>query len=512
MAEHHKYTNFYRAFEERHRGSRELIESRLEVYLPFVEPLKSVYEAPEILDLGCGRGEWLELSQRNGFQAKGVDLDEGMLLACRELNLDVYQTDVLDYLRGQAADSLSVVSAFHVVEHIPFEALRQLVDEAYRVLKPGGLLILETPNSENLLVGTSSFYLDPTHQRPIPALLLTFVVEYAGFERVKTLYLQESPSLATAQQTTLINVLDGVSPDYAVIAQKKATEDVLALFDEPFERSYGLSLNTLAERYDQQAEGHAQWLQNEWNTAQQRIEQLCKWTGQLETKLAAERQKAESLAAELSLAKEQYTQHQVIGERRKSNVQLLQNEWDATKQRVEELNKHTGCLETELNQLRTHTQWLQNEYNQLQTHAQWLQNESNQLQTHAQGLQNELNATRAKVHELTYSSHHWWTVADQLRQEQQSIYASKFWRFTWPLRKIMQAAKWTLVLPARTVRWAIRLPKRIASRLSGTGSNPQNSVAAVYPPTIPEESINNLSPRAALIYTDLKKAIEARKN
>ena len=184
---------FYRAFEERHRGSRELIKSRLEVYLPFVEPLKTLYKAPEILDLGCGRGEWLELMQHNGFQAKGVDLDEGMLSACRELNLNVCQADALDYLRGLTANRLSVVSAFHVVEHISFEALRQLVDEAYRVLKPGGLLILETPNSENLVVGTSGFYLDPTHQRPLPAQLLAFVVEYAGFARVKTLYLQEPP-------------------------------------------------------------------------------------------------------------------------------------------------------------------------------------------------------------------------------------------------------------------------------------------------------------------------------
>ena len=90
---------FYLAFEERYRGTRELIALRLEVYLPFVQPLKSLYETPEILDLGCGRGEWLELMQKNGFLAKGVDLDEGMLMACRELNLDVCQADALDYLR-----------------------------------------------------------------------------------------------------------------------------------------------------------------------------------------------------------------------------------------------------------------------------------------------------------------------------------------------------------------------------------------------------------------------------
>ncbi len=260
---------FYRAFEERHRGPQELIELRLLVYLPFVEPLKTLYEAPEILDLGCGRGEWLDILEYNGFQAKGVDLDEGMLMACRELNLDVCQADALDYLQGLAADSLCVISAFHVVEHISFETLRQLVDEAHRVLKPGGLLILETPNSENLVVGTSDFYLDPTHQRPLPAQLLSFVVEYAGFSRVKTLYLQESPELVLTQRNSLFEVLDGVSPDYAIVAQKKAEAAVFSIFDEPFERSYGIRLDTLAARYDQQAEirvaqveAHSSWVES----------------------------------------------------------------------------------------------------------------------------------------------------------------------------------------------------------------------------------------------------------
>jgi SAM-dependent methyltransferase len=276
---------FYRAFEERHRGSRELIESRLEVYLPFVEPLKTLSEAPpEILDLGCGRGGWLELLEYIGFQVKGVDFDEGMLLACRELNLDVCQADALDYLRGLAKDSLSAVSAFHVVEHISFETLRQLVDEAYRVLKPGGLLILETPNSENVVVGTSEFYLDPTHQRPLPAKLLSFVIEYAGFARVKTLYLQESPELVKAQRTSLLNVLGGVSPDYAIVAQKKSSAEIFSLFDEPFDRSYGMRLDILADRYDQQAEIRAAQVEARTSQVEARTSEVECRTAQVETR------------------------------------------------------------------------------------------------------------------------------------------------------------------------------------------------------------------------------------
>lgn len=254
--------SFYHAFEERHRGPRDLIKTRLEVYLPFLEPLKTVFEQPEALDLGCGRGEWLELLQEQGFKAQGVDQDEGMLSECKTLHLDVLHTDLLDYLSRMEANSLSVISAFHVIEHIPFESLRQLIDEAHRILKPAGLLILETPNTENLVMGTSSFYLDPTHQRPIPALLLSFLLEYAGFDRLKTLYLNESAELATEKRVNLAHVIGGASPDYAVVAQKKHhMNEVNALFNLAFNGFYGVSLSSLADRYDRQVAEQIQQLE-----------------------------------------------------------------------------------------------------------------------------------------------------------------------------------------------------------------------------------------------------------
>ena len=302
-----KNADFYRAFEDQFRGSRHDIASRLHVYLPFVE-----------------------LLQDNGFKAKGVDLDEGMLSACHALHLDVHQGDALDYLRGLEADSLSVVSAFHVVEHIAFETLRELTTEAYRVLKPGGLLILETPNSENLMVGTSSFYLDPTHQKPLPAQLLSFVVEYAGFSRVKTLYLQDSPELASAQKTSLVNVLGGVSPDYAIVAQKKTSQAMAALFNAPFEHSYGLRLDALAERYDQQTLSHIQWLQSEWDAAKQRIEELSKRSGQLETH-------SQWLQQEWDAAK-------LSNEQLQAHSQWLQKEWDAANAKINELEQERKNL------------------------------------------------------------------------------------------------------------------------------------------------------------------------
>jgi SAM-dependent methyltransferase len=249
--------DFYRAFEEKYRGPRELILSRLAIYRPFISSLTTVYPASPAVDLGCGRGEWLELLLDEGFSPLGIDQDEGMLQGCHEHNLPAQQGDAVAYLATLADDSQTIISAFHVVEHILFDQLRTLVSEALRVLKPGGLLIMETPNPENIVVATRNFYLDPTHQRPLPPQLLSFLPEYYGFARTKILRIQESKEHATNVSPTLNDVLAGASPDYAVIAQKTAPAETLDLFDKAFNQEYGLSLNTLADRYDASIEARA---------------------------------------------------------------------------------------------------------------------------------------------------------------------------------------------------------------------------------------------------------------
>ena len=245
--------DFYRAFEDRHRGSRDEIRSRQQVYLPFVAPIARAHPDAPVLDVGCGRGEWLELLTNQGIAAEGVDLDEGMLAACRELGLRVQNTDALAYLRSLPDASRSVISGFHVAEHLPFTVLESLVAEALRVLVPGGLLVLETPNPENVVVGTAGFFMDPTHERPLPPLLLAFLPEFCGYVSVKTLRLQEPLQLHTGE-LSIMDVLGGSSPDYAIVARKQpaatadaATEQAL---DQAFAPTYGLSLNDVAARYE----------------------------------------------------------------------------------------------------------------------------------------------------------------------------------------------------------------------------------------------------------------------
>jgi O-antigen chain-terminating methyltransferase len=120
---------------------------------------------------------------------------------------------------------------------------------------PGGLLIIETPNPENLVVAGSRFYMDPTHVKPLPPPLLSFAAEYAGFARVKVLRLQEPRSLHDpAAAVSLLNVLEDVSPDYAVLAQKGGDDAALAATAAAFEPDYGLTLPTLATRHAQHAD------------------------------------------------------------------------------------------------------------------------------------------------------------------------------------------------------------------------------------------------------------------
>lgn len=242
--------NFYRAFEDRYRGSRELIKSRLEAYSPFVAPLALLYPGAPTIDLGCGRGEWLELMTEKGFAAGGVDLDEGMLAACRERGLNVETADALASLRSRADASVALVSAFHLVEHLPFDEVQCLIAEARRVLLPGGLLIMETPNPENLIVGTSSFYLDPSHIKPIPPLLLDFMVEYAAFPRHTVVRLQGADSDQGEQALGLRNVFEKVSADYGIVAQNAGDQALTTLFDAPFAAGYGITLEEMAARFD----------------------------------------------------------------------------------------------------------------------------------------------------------------------------------------------------------------------------------------------------------------------
>lgn len=244
--------DFYIQFANRFRGTQELIKKRLQIYIEIIKPLYEVYHEFPSLDLGCGRGEWLELLKENGWQGIGVDSNGQMVDCCRQSGHTVYEDDVVSFLKSYAPESVVIVTGFHIAEHLEFDILLDLIKEAYRILLPGGVLILETPNPENILVGINNFYIDPSHKNPLPAQLLSFLAGYQGFQDIKVMHLQESSELSTSKTTTLYNVLTGVSPDYSILAQKKGETDTPDLFSEYLDDFCGLSLNTLSQRYDSQ--------------------------------------------------------------------------------------------------------------------------------------------------------------------------------------------------------------------------------------------------------------------
>jgi O-antigen chain-terminating methyltransferase len=178
----HDQDAMYVAFEDQFRGTREEIKSRLQVYLPRI--CEAVHGA-DVLDLGCGRGEWLELMQQEGIPARGVDLNRVMVDECRRRGFEIHEGDALTYLRSLPDACLGAVSAFHLIEHLPWDVMLTLFDETIRVLKPGGLAICETPNPENLVVGACNFWADPTHRKPLFPLTTQFLVEQRGFVNVE---------------------------------------------------------------------------------------------------------------------------------------------------------------------------------------------------------------------------------------------------------------------------------------------------------------------------------------
>ena len=216
----HLLDPLYAAFEDRFRGTRDEVRTRLQVYMPI---LKDAGVVKDVLDVGCGRGEWLELLKDEEIEGRGVDHNRVFVEQCRQKGLEVIEEDALVYLRGLPNESLNVVTSFHLVEHLAFEDLIKLLDEMIRTLRSSGLLILETPNPENFMVGSFSFYADPTHRNPIPSATLQFLLESRGLSRVEVMKLRPWDAARIEGDSEIIKRFNEYfysAPDYGVTAWK----------------------------------------------------------------------------------------------------------------------------------------------------------------------------------------------------------------------------------------------------------------------------------------------------
>jgi SAM-dependent methyltransferase/uncharacterized coiled-coil DUF342 family protein len=220
--EQHKRDALYAELEDNFRGSYAEIKERFRTYLPYIHSLVTNNDMP-IVDLGSGRGEWLELLKEEGYRAHGVDSNRVLLDRCRVRGLDVVESDALEYLLGLSDNSVVAITGFHIIEHLKIEVLMQLLDEIVRVVHPGGLVIFETPNPENVLVGSNYFYFDPTHRNPLPGLLMKFLLESRGFQRVEVLNLHPWEQARIGGKNTLtarFNDLFYGPMDYAITGWK----------------------------------------------------------------------------------------------------------------------------------------------------------------------------------------------------------------------------------------------------------------------------------------------------
>jgi SAM-dependent methyltransferase len=218
-----RHDSLYAAFEDVFRGSRADIKQRVTVYVDRLKAAGVGQQATPVVDIGCGRGEWLELLGEHGMAAYGIDSNTIMVERCTALGLDARHADLLNHLRGLPDASRSAVTAFHVVEHLPFETLVDFFDEALRVLIPGGLLLIETPNPETLRVGGTTFYNDPTHRNPLMPEPLRFIIGHRGFTAAEIIRLHPFTQGLLQEPTEDARLLNQVlfgPQDYAIIARR----------------------------------------------------------------------------------------------------------------------------------------------------------------------------------------------------------------------------------------------------------------------------------------------------
>jgi O-antigen chain-terminating methyltransferase len=206
----------YTRFAGQFRGSEEYVKSGQQFYRTYFEGRQSV------LDIGCGRGEFLEMMREAGVPARGIDLGEESVAVCRARGLDAEVADLFEFLAAQPEASFDGIFCSQVVEHLQPERLPEMIKLAAGRLSRTGVIAIETPNPECLAIFATHFYLDPTHQRPVPAPLLRFYLEEFGVGGIEVRKLSPAidsmPSLGSLPEDFRDAFFGAL--DYAIIGTK----------------------------------------------------------------------------------------------------------------------------------------------------------------------------------------------------------------------------------------------------------------------------------------------------
>lgn len=200
----------YVGFEDQFRGSREVIRARLESYLPLFD------DKPDVLDVGCGRGEFLDLLNARGLAARGIDLNHEMVEVCRARGLDVMEADAVGYLSGLEDRSLDGIFSAQVVEHLQPGYLLRFLELAFHKLRPGGRIVLETLNPACWVAFFDSYIRDITHVWPLHPDTLNYLVIASGFTRTEIEFRSPVPEQDRLQP---VAVPEGATPAFSDLAE-----------------------------------------------------------------------------------------------------------------------------------------------------------------------------------------------------------------------------------------------------------------------------------------------------
>lgn len=217
----------YSNFEQRFRGDEIKVKEKLKKYLPIFS------STDHILDIGCGRGEFIELLRETDIQAEGIDISESMLRIALDKGLACKKIDSLEYLEQQPDESWGGIFSAQVIEHLTPDYLKDLIIHAYRVLRQDSPILLETVNPLSVFALSNIYYLDITHQKPLHPEFMRYLLESTGFREVNIIYPEElkeeqlegiSPENQLAREfnsnVDKLNKLLYASPIYAVTGKK----------------------------------------------------------------------------------------------------------------------------------------------------------------------------------------------------------------------------------------------------------------------------------------------------
>lgn len=214
----------YVKFEEKFRGKEEEVKDKLKLYLPVLSEVLERFKKNDIraVDLGCGRGEWLEILKEHGIEPVGVEINDIFVKKLTKKGFRVLKEDLFDFLECTEDESFHLVTAFHVIEHISVRRRAEFLREVFRVLKKGGIFIIETPNPRNILVGSGDFYRDPSHVTPLFPDTLQYLGEVIGFSESHSYFISEDKSLVEIEKYRFNSLEDyiSVSRDFSWIGVK----------------------------------------------------------------------------------------------------------------------------------------------------------------------------------------------------------------------------------------------------------------------------------------------------